>query len=40
VYLDSNIVLTDDIATLAATPLPGEGTAMAAPHCRSAQIAE
>jgi probable galacturonosyltransferase-like 1 len=32
VYLDSDVVLTDDIAALAATPLPGEGTAVAAPQ--------
>ncbi|XP_040378135.1 probable galacturonosyltransferase-like 1 [Oryza brachyantha] len=31
VYLDSDVVLTDDIAALAATPLPGE-TAVAAPE--------
>lgn len=33
VYLDSDVVLTDDIASLAATPLPGEEeTAVAAPQ--------
>ena len=32
VYLDSDVVLTDDIAALAATPLPGEETAVAAPE--------
>ncbi|CAN6309851.1 unnamed protein product [Urochloa humidicola] len=32
VYLDSDVVLTDDIASLAATPLPAEETAVAAPE--------
>ncbi|CAD6214018.1 unnamed protein product [Miscanthus lutarioriparius] len=32
VYLDSDVVLTDDIAALAATPLPGTETAVAAPQ--------
>ncbi|RLN42033.1 putative galacturonosyltransferase-like 1 [Panicum miliaceum] len=32
VYLDSDVVLTDDIAALAATPLPGEEAAVAAPE--------
>ncbi|CAN6287248.1 unnamed protein product [Urochloa humidicola] len=32
VYLDSDVVLTDDIASLAATPLPDSTTAVAAPE--------
>ncbi|RLN16939.1 putative galacturonosyltransferase-like 1 [Panicum miliaceum] len=32
VYLDSDVVLTDDIAALAATTLPGEAAAVAAPE--------
>ncbi|XP_062212046.1 probable galacturonosyltransferase-like 1 [Phragmites australis] len=33
VYLDSDVVLTDDIATLAATPLPGEAAVAAPEYC-------
>ncbi|GJN23749.1 hypothetical protein PR202_gb11427 [Eleusine coracana subsp. coracana] len=32
VYLDSDVILTDDVASLAATPLHGEDTAVAAPE--------
>ncbi|KAL6637596.1 hypothetical protein ACP70R_025168 [Stipagrostis hirtigluma subsp. patula] len=33
VYLDSDVVLTDDIASLAATPLPGEAAVAAPEYC-------
>ncbi|KAG8097779.1 hypothetical protein GUJ93_ZPchr0013g33887 [Zizania palustris] len=35
VYLDSDVVLSDDIASLAATPLPGETTVAAPEYCRA-----
>jgi lipopolysaccharide biosynthesis glycosyltransferase len=39
VYLDSDVVLTDDIAALAATPLPSEDAAVAAPEYCGADFA-
>ncbi|CAM0875482.1 unnamed protein product [Alopecurus aequalis] len=35
VYLDSDVVLADDIATLAATPLPGDAAVAAPEYCRA-----
>ncbi|MQM20123.1 hypothetical protein Taro_053141 [Colocasia esculenta] len=38
VYLDSDLVLVDDILTLAATPLPGPDTVLAAPEYCNANL--